>query len=651
MHRYVRRLQDIWQWLKSLGYALQPALFSVIVLALGFIALAVIPQGKDAVLALADPGAKLKRFFFVVTALAWAVQTWYWLRTLYILMDRDLSRNVAYKRGMGAYIPRVLGLMALLVVMAAVLRMAPYVYPARWSLIWMAVQLTVISACFFCFVLWRRKIKLFKLPELDDAIDRVNARSTGKDRNTRFADLHPATRKVLLVFSGLAGLFLLLLIIDPHTFTFHGGVAVIILCIAIWIPAGSWILYGSMKYRLPIFTALLLLSFLFRFWNDNHRVRLLDDQHPSQVSLEQRLERFLSKFPTGDGEQEMIVVSAEGGGIRSAYWTAAVLTRLDKLDPGFSRRVFAISGVSGGSLGASVYTALLKERQSGKDIILASAAERFLKRDFLSPTITAMLCGDLVQRFLPFPFPFLCRARALERSWEIAWEEALPGSPNRFQQPFTSLWANDPHCDIPLLLLNGTLVESGNRVIASHIRIDNRFTEAVDIYRLAGGEMRLSTAVCGSARFPYISPAGTLTPDHHIVDGGYFDDSGAVTTADLLYEINKILSSVNRDIKVTVVQINNYLETEEEIPRRSPLPFWEVSAPLQTVLTVHRSRTDHAVKKLEKLARAFGYKFIKFVPLEERIEFPLGWTLSGEVRTRLAQQADKQVAARWGAKF
>lgn len=643
----MRRMQTIWQWVKSLGYAIQPALFSVIVLVLGFIALAVIPQGKDAVLALADPEADWKRFFLVVTALVWAIQTWYWLRTLYILMDRDLGRNVAYIRGMGIYIPRILGLSTLLVVTFSVLRMAPLAYPSRTSLYWMAAVLTVISVLFFLFVMHRRKFKKLNLPELNSAIDRVNEQSKGKARNPRFADLHPTTRKTLLVFSGLAGLFLMLLIVDPHTFTLHGGVSVIILCIAIWVPAGSWILYGSMKYRLPIFTALLILSVLFRFWNDNHRVRLLEDQQPYQVSLEERMEAFLKKYQEGTGVNKMVVVSAEGGGIRSAYWTAAVLTRLDKLDPEFSRHVFAISGVSGGSLGASVYAALLKERQSGRVIDTVTAADQILKRDFLSPTITAMLCGDLVQRFLPYPIPFLCRARALERSWELSWAQVLPDSPNRFQQAFTSLWSDDPNCDIPLLFLNGTLVESGNRVIAAHTRIGRRFTEAVDIYRLTGNEMRLSTVVCGSARFPYISPAGTLTPDHHIVDGGYFDDSGAATTADILYEINKILTAGNHKVKVVVIQINNYLEPEDEIPRRSPLPFWELTAPLQTVFTVHRSRTDHAVNKLEKLSNAFGFRFIKFVPSEEKVEFPLGWTLSGEVRKRLARQAKKQVIARW----
>jgi hypothetical protein len=60
---------------------------------------------------------------------------------------------------------------------------------------------------------------------------------------------------------------------------------------------------------------------------------------------------------SGEAPAEVPVhfVSAEGGGIRSAYWTALVLDRLSTIDPHFPRRTFSISGVSGGSVGAAVW--------------------------------------------------------------------------------------------------------------------------------------------------------------------------------------------------------------------------------------------------------------------------------------------------------
>ena len=47
------------------------------------------------------------------------------------------------------------------------------------------------------------------------------------------------------------------------------------------------------------------------------------------------------------------------GGLRAAYWTATVLGELhDRIDH-FDQHLFAVSGVSGGSVGASVYRALI----------------------------------------------------------------------------------------------------------------------------------------------------------------------------------------------------------------------------------------------------------------------------------------------------
>jgi len=50
--------------------------------------------------------------------------------------------------------------------------------------------------------------------------------------------------------------------------------------------------------------------------------------------------------------------------MRAAYWTAGLLTAMDGADPEGPTlgSVFAISGVSGGSIGAAVAVALLSER-------------------------------------------------------------------------------------------------------------------------------------------------------------------------------------------------------------------------------------------------------------------------------------------------
>src|SRR5205823_52027 len=57
------------------------------------------------------------------------------------------------------------------------------------------------------------------------------------------------------------------------------------------------------------------------------------------------------------------LVAAAGGGIRAAYWTAGLLAFRQDNEPTFAHHAFALSGVSGGSLGSVVFAGLLHEQQ------------------------------------------------------------------------------------------------------------------------------------------------------------------------------------------------------------------------------------------------------------------------------------------------
>jgi hypothetical protein len=97
------------------------------------------------------------------------------------------------------------------------------------------------------------------------------------------------------------------------------------------------------------------------------------------------------------------------------------------------------------------------------------------------------------------------------------------------------LWAKPR--SVPNLFLNGTSVETGKRIIASNLRINNDFTDSTDASDALDGVLRVSTAVHMSARFTYVSPAGGLRSGDHVVDGGYFENSGAATADDIFWTI------------------------------------------------------------------------------------------------------------------
>jgi hypothetical protein len=128
------------------------------------------------------------------------------------------------------------------------------------------------------------------------------------------------------------------------------------------------------------------------------------------------------------------------------------------------------------------------------------------------------------------------------------------------------------------LLLNATWVETGERAIASDLRISwEQFRGAKDQIDITGVNMPLGAAAHNAARFPFVNAIGVLeapprrcldrlaepkTPEAHqrlaeniqdrdtcghLADGGYFDNSGAQTTIDILHALARCLNVAPTD--------------------------------------------------------------------------------------------------------
>ncbi|UUZ49932.1 hypothetical protein LP420_07335 [Massilia sp. B-10] len=345
----------------------------------------------------------------------------------------------------------------------------------------------------------------------------------------RFASLQQGT--VLTVVCAIGASFALLLAVwlRPVEVT-----AVVTAPVLFGFALGSWILFGDLvltyffrQARLPSMAAApLLLLVLCSLWNDNHAVALVaDDQGPvTHRAIDTHLDAWLA-VRAARGELRpgqpypVFLVAAEGGGIRAAYWGGIVLARLqDDSGHRFGRHLFALSGVSGGSLAVGAFAALVADGQSGA-LAAAPCARRnparryqqciseVLRRDYLSPALGYLLYPDMLQRFLPFPVPSADCARAMEAYLNAGWQAATGSA--RFGGRFDTLWQGDRALGVPSLLLNATVVNGGNRLIASDLVIDGRFPDAYDAFDpvLDLRRMSLSTAIHNSARFSYISPA------------------------------------------------------------------------------------------------------------------------------------------------
>jgi hypothetical protein len=277
-----------------------------------------------------------------------------------------------------------------------------------------------------------------------------------------------------------------------------------------------------------------------------------------------------------------LAIHADGGGLRAALFTAATLAWADDMTCGeFGAHVLAASGVSGGSLGIATWVAMrqeFKQRDAGaawrecreaRVRYLASGKEstenipapltilvfNTLAQDHLSNALAGMLTSDLFR-----PGGDASRGQALLDSWQNAALSALasgqpsPPAARMFATPLEEADAGVPDAP-PLLLFSATDADTGERVIFSNAK-----WQPHSAYK----SMPIGVAALHSARFPVISPAGAVRDAGkwiRVVDGGYFDNSGAATLRQMLGE-----ARANQTFTGTVVaaRINGNAAEEED---------------------------------------------------------------------------------------
>jgi hypothetical protein len=274
----------------------------------------------------------------------------------------------------------------------------------------------------------------------------------------------------------------------------------------------------------------------------------------------------------------IVIVAAAGGGIKASYWTAKVLGHATDEAPLLGRAMLAASGVSGGSLGLSLYRSLLAVGApdcDGPENVgpFERCAIAFHRYDLLAGLIGALTTTEVLNSLVPI---LPRRSVALERTWEVRWRDtvrAADGQPagDRMAQPFASLWPGNR--GTPALVLNATRPLTGDRVVVSNLDVSGVLTP-----RSACGaniaeqlDLPLSTAANASARFPVVEEWGWFKLQRSIegcdakrreaiADGGFFDNSGAATALDLYWRLKKLTKGAEHAPRIIVVQISSEVD-------------------------------------------------------------------------------------------
>ncbi len=334
---------------------------------------------------------------------------------------------------------------------------------------------------------------------------------------------------------------------------------------------GSVVVYFSGNKVRPLFIVFLVYILAASFWNDNTTINECADAPLYRTEIKTQFARWLEAREAAKGDSlPLIVIATEGGGVRGSVWTSELLFGLNRHMPGFNEHTFAISGVSGGGVGAAFYLAFLHDSLSNpQDTVFTKAnLDQVLREDFLSPVIGGFIFNESIQMLLPWPVKSLERTKRLEDAWSYTYKKHFnPGKARSFANPFdssfTSLYKNDFNYRIPSFVINGTLAETGQKTIVSNlVTHGNRsFMDVVDILHLTQSDMPLKTAATMCSRFPFIMSGGRFQAKDtqssgiqsgHVTDGGYFDNTGMETAIQLVTALLPTIDSLRAD-SITVI--------------------------------------------------------------------------------------------------
>ena len=644
----------------------------------------------------------------VATGLFGAV-VWLATRTAF-LFDLPSLLGLSDPRGeaIRTWAPRVLGALVPLLMLAG--------YVA--ALLQPSIRKSTGSASYtMLIVFFIEAAVLFTLGVKRRAIQRrfgstVAQHPTADLRLTRWSQLRgPAYKAYTVLFVGNL-VALGITVIAPGLLSGLGPIPVILLAASFGTAVGTYLTVHAYRLPFPFLTLLFALAVICQWSgvNDNHRVRLypamtsdmtpdwdrqVDSGAPLAASFESYAKGWIEARPA---ESPIYVVSAEGGGIRAAAWAALVLTELDLSSAGkFGKSLLAASGVSGGSLGLSLYDAMLLKAQASGGFnrdASNSLLTNFLETDFLAPVIESMFLPDATQRFLPGRW-FIDRGQRLEQGWEKSWGKldgcpaAADGSPppaiycDVFRKPWGTLWSQTTPTSSapPILFMNSTDVGTGQRFVqypfaslsadASQDDLE-AYHNGKDAPRDVAKSAPLSAVVHNSARFTYVSPAGTLLAQpnsgqrrRQLVDGGYFENSGATTLADVVSVIAKSLADHSCDpdhgglaspgCRIRIIHISNDANVSPllasdscTVDAKRDTSYGELLAPPVALANTRDARGAYARISLRNAIAPTGdegpqQRFFHFRLCTGTHPLPLGWTLSGESMLEMRHQLCNQL--------
>ena len=280
---------------------------------------------------------------------------------------------------------------------------------------------------------------------------------------------------------------------------------------------------------------------------------------------EQRLGLWKNKNTADSANPPLVVVTVSGGGSRAAYWSFCALQYIDSMtNDRLFKNTTLITGASGGMIGAAYWRNLHDACQQG--ILKDPYSEQYQKnvgKDLLNAIIFSFASVDLVSPFNKINIAGYSYTR--DRGYAME-QELIRNTDSLMDKSIGYYRDREANGSIPLLIINGTIVNDGRRLMISDQPVGyltqpeyslNDSMPPIDAIDFAAFfakqdpyNLRITSALRMNATFPYVLPVVKLPsePNMDIMDAGLRDNFGAEVASRYLYVLRDWLGKNTRKI-------------------------------------------------------------------------------------------------------
>lgn len=382
----------------------------------------------------------------------------------------------------------------------------------------------------------------------------------------------------------------------------------------------------------------------------------------------QRLDlwKSLQKSDTGKGKPPLVIITVSGGGSRASYWTFRCLQYADSVSGGqlFKHCVF-ISGASGGMIGAAYWRSIQTQYVLGKiNNPYQQYYQDLVGKDLLNAVIFSLACVDVVSPFNKITIA----GRRYSKDRGYAFDKELASnSDGLLDYRLKDYQAYEAKGISPLLLINGTIINDGRRLLfspqpigyltrsANSLGQSNPIIDAVDYNRFFEGQdplnLQVMSALRMSATFPIILPVVKMpsAPEMDIMDAGLRDNFGTESSMRYLATFREwINENAGEVIFLQIRDTRNYEPSEggEENSMSGMMldPMFAIQRKWSAFQTYHQSYLEDYVVDCF-LKEKFRKITFQYIPENKDKSAALNFHLTGREKKDLMQSifnADNQ---------